>query len=310
MLRLERSLDSLSVHHGRQELLQYVYRAQDPQLESPRPYFHPLHTLGGKVVTQFRPDDHVWHRGIAWSLPNVGDANFWGGVTYRRDTGYVQLPNNGAMRHHEFLRLSPAAVAHRLQWVTEPGELWFREVRRFDIHVLPALSAWVLAFGTAMTNVSGREIVIGSPTTEGRENAGYGGLFWRAPESFAGGRVYAPWRFGHGDQFMGVRAPWLGYSGGGATLVFVDAPDNTKHPTQWFVRSTPFACLCPAPFFSTELALPDGESLLLRYAVVIADGDPGPDGALRLAGAGREALAGLETAPGELVGGHHGIRES
>ena len=38
-------------------------------------------------------------------------------------------------------------------------------------------------------------------------------------------------------------------------------------------RSTPFACLCPAPFFDTEVALEPGDAVALRYAVVIADGE-------------------------------------
>src|SRR5688572_17400723 len=78
VLRLINSADAVSVHYGQQELFSYVYQPDSPQLESPRPYFHPVHTLGGQPVTLFRPEDHVWHKGIAWSLPNVGTENFWG----------------------------------------------------------------------------------------------------------------------------------------------------------------------------------------------------------------------------------------
>src|SRR5215469_8099133 len=84
------------------ELFRYMFVPDDPQLESPRPYFHPVRTLGGDLVTVYRPHDHVWHKGLAWSLPNVGPHNFWGGVTFRRGEGYVQLPNNGTMRHDGF----------------------------------------------------------------------------------------------------------------------------------------------------------------------------------------------------------------
>src|SRR5882762_4515694 len=93
---------ALRISYGEAELLRYVYRPWDDQLESPRPYFHPVRTLGGNLVTLYRPHDHVWHKGIAWSLPNVGPANFWGGPTFLRDGGYQQLANNGAMRHREF----------------------------------------------------------------------------------------------------------------------------------------------------------------------------------------------------------------
>lgn len=97
-----------------------------------------------------------------------------------------------------------------------------------------------------------------------------------------------------GDELMGCRAPWMGFtgrhdgSGRDSTLVFVDAPGNPGHPTQWFVRSGMYACLCPAPFFSVEREIAPGGTLSLRYAMVIADGavDPVP-----LAAAGLEALS-------------------
>ena len=80
-------------------LAQYVYVPTDVQLESPRPYLHPVRTRGGDLVTAFRPHDHVWHKGIAWSLPVVGEHNFWGGPTYVHGQGYVQLENDGSMDH-------------------------------------------------------------------------------------------------------------------------------------------------------------------------------------------------------------------
>jgi hypothetical protein len=154
-----------------------------------------------------------------------------------------------------------------------------------------------------MRNVSGAAISLGSPTTEGRDNAGYGGLFWRGPRSFTGGRVVTPDGEG-GDEYMGWSGPWMAFAGrhddrgGASTVLFRDGPGNFSYPSQWFVRSTPYACLCPAPFFSQEHIMADGDSLILRYDVAIADGD--------LAAAACGALAGLMGAsdvlgePGEL----------
>jgi hypothetical protein len=57
------------------ELFRYVYLPGDPQVESPRPYLHPVRTLGGELVTVYRPEDHPWHKGISWSLPNPGQQS-------------------------------------------------------------------------------------------------------------------------------------------------------------------------------------------------------------------------------------------
>jgi hypothetical protein len=281
----------LRIGYGRQELASYVYRPPEPQRESPRPYWHPVRTLAGDLVTRCRPDDHVWHKGLSWSLPNVGTENFWGGTTYRRGQGYVQLPNNGAMVHQEFTGLAAtvesATVEQRLAWVTQSGATCFDEQRGCTVSL--ASGGWALAFRTRFTNRTGGTIRIGSPTTEGRDNAGYGGLFWRGPEHFTGGTVRTPQATG-GDELMGVRAPWLAYTGPDATLVFVDGPGNPGHPTRWFVRAHPFAGVCPAPFFDTETPVPPGGTVALRYAVVVAGGDPGPAGAAELAAAGRTLL--------------------
>jgi len=290
---------SVSVSHDGTQLMRYVTHPWDPQLESPRPYVHPLQTLSGRLVSLYRPHDHVWHKGLTFSLPNVGAHNFWGGPTYTRAHGYRQSDNDGSLLHRAFDELGvdagAATIAHTLDWVTADGRTVISEQRRIDVVVPAGADAWVLTWSTRLTNVSGAALPIGSPATEGREGAGYAGLFWRGPRSWTGGTVLAPGRSGD-DDLNGVRGPWLGFTGrhdeGGdaSTLVFVDAEDNLRHPTPWFVRSGLYACLCPAPFGETEYLLDHAAELHLRYAVVVADGEHDPDGAAQLAALGAKSL--------------------
>jgi len=261
------------------ELFRYVYRPDDPPLESPRPYLHPVRTLAGELVTDCRPADHPWHKGISWSLPNVGTENFWGGPTYRRGDGYLQLDNNGTIRHDRFGAVGAvgadgrrAGLAEQLTWLTAAGEALFAERREITATVVRDRSAWSCSFGTMVRNVSGGMVVLGSPTTQGRENAGYGGLFWRGPAAFAGGRVLTPEGAG-GDEVMGWRGPWLAFATPAATLIFRDSPANPGFPCRWFVRTSPYACVCPAPFFATEVPVPAAAELALRYEVVVATGE-------------------------------------
>jgi hypothetical protein len=263
------------------ELLRYVYRPPEPRLESPRPYFHPVRTLEGDLVTLYRPHDHAWHKGIAWSLSNVAAANFWGGPTYTRGHGYRQLDNNGRMRHESFdaaeVRDGVLRIDERLSWITGPGETWIEERRRIGVCVRPDGGAWRLSFATAMHNVSGGLIPIGSPATEGRPGAGYSGLFWRGPRSFSGGTVLTTDGPG-GGELMGWRGPWLGYTGRhdghgrASTLLFCDRAENFSFPSQWFVRTGSYACVCPGPFSGQEYPLAAGQTLELGYDVLVADG--------------------------------------
>ncbi len=292
---------TLTFTAGSQQIAQYTYRPTDHQYESPRPFFHPLTTLEGDEVTISRPWDHVWHKGLSWALPNVGDHNFWGGATYTRATGYSNLDNNGTMAHEAFSAIDGSGAgitaSESLTWSGQDGTPLITEARRFNIQLLdvPAAPAWVLLFQTQLTNISGTEIPIGSPTTEGRDNAGYGGLFWRGPRSFTGGEFRSHNGTGT-DEFMGTRSPWIAFTGRhdvtcrSSTILFAEDSANPGAPNQWFARSSMFACLGSAPFFSEVVPLTDGNPLTYRYAVVIADGAVDAGSAAALAEGAQAAL--------------------
>ncbi|GAA5200214.1 PmoA family protein [Microbacterium jejuense] len=272
--------DEVLVDDGGVTLFRYALAPDLPQREAPRPFLHPIRTRSGHVVSLNRPHDHVWHKGIAWSLPVVGTENFWGGSTYIRGRGYVRCDNNGAQRHRSLesatVEDDVVRIVHTLDWITQAGGLLFTEERTLTARLLDE-RAWLLTFETAMANVTDAVIPLGSPTTRGRENAGYGGLFWRGPRSFTGGAIVTPEGVGRGSELRGQRHPWMAFVGSHdeidaeSAVVIADHPDNPRHPPQWFVRSEEFACLNPAPFFSEEYPLLPDETLRLRYGVVIAD---------------------------------------
>src|SRR5205823_3199677 len=132
-----------------------------------------------------------------------------------------------------------------------------------------------------LVNVSGGALEFGSPTTEGRPAAGYGGLFWRGPRSFLHGRIQAGGGL-EGPEVMGRCAPWLAFTGrhdgtlNSSTVVLVDDPANPRHPTQWFVREDPYACAGTAFMFDRPYGLEAGGRLRQRYRVVVAGGELEP----------------------------------
>ncbi|MFD7923113.1 PmoA family protein [Streptomyces sp. NPDC059740] len=269
------------------ELLSYVYRPE-AAFEAPKPYLHPLRTFDGAVVTDYRPNDHRWHKGLQMTASHLSGQNLWGGNTYVHGEGYLPLHDRvGSMAHLAFdeVRAEPDRVtfAERLTWHPHSGELWAEERRRIEIHDVDAASrSWALTWTTSVTNRREQPLVFGSPTTHGRPMAGYTGLFWRGPRGFRDGQVFTA--TDEGPQVMGEQSPWLAYSAehdgvdGHATLVFAHAPENDHsgeggaHPAHWFVRNDPFAAVAPSLAFHEELPLAPGETLSRRYRVVIADG--------------------------------------
>ncbi|MEV7298542.1 PmoA family protein [Streptomyces clavifer] len=287
----------LTHHHGHHiavtvadsgvELLRYVYRAEDPW-EAPKPYIHPLRTLSGRVVTDYRPNDHRWHKGLQMTASHLSGQNLWGGNSYVHGKGYQALPERvGSMAHAGFDEVSVhndgIRLAERLTWHPHSGEHWADETRRIEVHDIDEEGrSWALTWSSAITNRREEPLRFGSPTTHGRENAGYTGLFWRGPRAFRDGRILTP--DAEGPGLMGQQADWLAYTGehdevdGHATLVFIHSPGNDHtgaggaHPAHWFVRSSPFAAVAPSLAFHEELALAPGATLTRRYRVLVADG--------------------------------------
>ncbi|WP_328334254.1 MULTISPECIES: PmoA family protein [unclassified Streptomyces] len=270
------------------ELFAYVYRPE-AAWEAPKPYLHPIRTLGGGLVTDYRPNDHRWHKGLQLTASHLSGQNLWGGNTYVHGEGYVALPERiGSMAHTGFGQVSAGpdgvVIAERLTWHPHDGSLWAEEDRRIGVRADTGAGSWTLTWYSAVTNRRSEPLRFGSPTTAGRPEAGYTGLFWRGPRAFRDGHAFTADADSAERDLMGEQAPWLAYSGehdgrdGHATLVFEHAPDNDHagekgtHPAHWFVRTDPFAAVAPSFAFHEELVLEPGESLARSYRVHVADG--------------------------------------
>ncbi|CAM3303259.1 PmoA family protein [Kibdelosporangium persicum] len=282
LMRLIADNGYVRVAAGDVELAEYVVEPGVPQSDSPKPYLHPLRTTTGDVVSAIRPHDHTWHNGLQFTAANLSGENFWGGRTFVRGQGYTPLDNNGSIRHVRWHRAECAddrvELGHRLEWQTRAGECWLIEDRSIEVaEVDPVDGSWLLTWRTRLHNTSGRELRWGSPVTEGRPTAGYGGLFWRGPRSFIGGEAVTSSGV-HGEEAMGSRSSWLSFTGQHdvslrhSTVVFVDCPDNVRYPTPWYVRTAPFPVVSFAVTFHEPLLLePDGRLSLTHHAI-IADG--------------------------------------
>ena len=281
--RLIHALHSyLDLRYGERRLFRYVYAPDTPPVESPKPYFHPLRTLAGNTVTVFRPHDHVWHKGLAMTWAQLSGENFWGGPTYVQGRGYVQLDNNGRIQHQAWdsIECDAGGVSfeERLTWISHEGEAWLTETRHVEVgEIRPDEGYWSLDLAFRLRNVRPVSLRFGSPTTEGRPLAGYGGLFWRGPRSFLRGAVLAAGGL-EGPEIMGQAAPWLAYvgrhdgTGDTSTVLFLDHPGNPRFPNKWFVRNDPYAAVACAFAFDEEYVLEPGQELVLRYRVALADG--------------------------------------
>lgn len=182
-LRLETHADTaLSLHYSEQLLCRYVYAPATAANESPKPYFHPVNSLDGDTLTNFRPNDHPWHHALCFTLNNVSGANFWGGPTCLQD-GYKWRDDHGSQQHVAWRRQDAAGgealLEHSLAW-RRLDETLFTEERSLRIVVDETAKSWALHWRARLTNVSGRTLVLGNPASlGGLKGSHYCGLEFR-----------------------------------------------------------------------------------------------------------------------------------
>ncbi|MDT9681367.1 PmoA family protein [Streptomyces sp. TRM76323] len=249
----------------------YVHPDDLPARLSPRPYLHPVTTLHGTPVTEERPADHLHHLGVSVAVPDVAGRNFWGGRTFVRDQGPTELDNHGEQRHDGWKLRDPDGFVEDLVWSSGGTDL-LRERRTVAATALTS-DAWALDFTFSLTNPGDEDLSIGSPATNGRPGAGYGGFFWRAPKEPAG--AAAPDVFtadAEGEEAVhGRTADWLALRGADWTLVFAGATGDTRRDP-WFVRTGEYPGVGSSLAWDARLPVPAGGTVVRRLVTVVADG--------------------------------------
>ncbi|WP_328556239.1 PmoA family protein [Streptomyces sp. NBC_00358] len=270
--------DSLVLRIGGRPVGRYVTRPALPDRLSPRPYLHPVTTLAGTAVTELSPADHAHHLGVGVAVPDVEGHNFWGGRTYVRDQGPTELDNHGAQRHSAFQLCDPDGFVEELRWMAAGNEL-LRE-RRTVAAVGLTDSAWALDFTFSLTNVTAGGLSFGSPATNGRPGAAYGGFFWRARKEPDAPRVFTADAEGE-EAVHATTADWLALAGAGWTLVLAGATAATRRDP-WFVRTAQYPGVGSSLAHDKRLIVEAGDTLVRRVVTVVADGTLDRSGAAAL----------------------------
>jgi ribosomal protein L34 len=235
----------------------------------PRPHLHPVRTLGGTVVTDAVPSDHPWHLGAGVALQDVDGWNLWGGPTYVRDEGYLWQDDHGRIDHDGFEQVDDHGFTERLHWRTPSGRPLLAERRRVAARL--AAPGWELLLATTLLNPTERPLRLGSPATNGRAGAGYGGLFWRLPPA-ATPRVWTP--LGTGEEAVhGSSAPWLAWTDAarGYSLVLAGG-DAATASDAWFVRAQEYPGIGLQLASREPLVVPPGTSLTRTLRALVLDG--------------------------------------
>ena len=244
-----------------------------------KPYFHPLATPDGTLLTELRPADHRWHRGLWFSWKHINGLNYWeeDGKTGRSE-GATELVEAKLQPHED----GSATLKFSLSYHPWNAPAILTEQRTVEVSAPTNGNydiQWRAEF-TAVTNVTlARTPLPGE--AGGKAYGGYAGLSLRLAKAMRGG-TFSNSAGDTGETTLhGKPADWVKYSTGTnlpAVTIF-DAAKNLRHPTPWYVnQGMPY--FSPSPLFAKPLTLAAGEKLILQYRLHIADHDV-PDQTLK-----------------------------
>jgi hypothetical protein len=261
--------EALALMNGKAIVWQYNHKKAEG-----KPYFHPLSTVDGEVLTWLRPKDHPWHRGLWHSWKFINGRNYWeedrktGLSKGRTEITRITITTNRFSAHIKLsLRYHPP---------NKPDVM--REQRELVIHPPDQNGNYAIDWTATYTATKGdvkldRTPLKGEP--RGRSWGGYAGLSARMAKSTRG------WTFVNSDQLtnqglIGKPAKWVlafGKTPGGkdAGLAFMDHPDNLRHPSPWYLaKGMPY--FSPAVLYRGPYTLKKGASLTFRYRVLVESG--------------------------------------
>ena len=250
--------------------------------------FHPVNTPSGERITALAPSDHPHHRGIflGWqasefrepaNLENYGPhsppravniqrADFWGWGEF--------APREGRVIENREVKLTNADSDHlemqlRNEWLVG-GRKRLDEIT--IANVAERSGAYVLDLEFRLTPVV--DYVL--------DRAAFGGFTVQARkdgESYfanAKGKVDLPDPHYSMPDLNWPSAPWYDYSirlqGSGKTLG-VAVIDDLRNPTTTWHNSTHLWMVHPTIVAGGPFTIPHGQTLTLRYRVVVHDGD-------------------------------------
>ncbi|WP_243074092.1 DUF6807 family protein [Microbacterium sp. SS28] len=247
---------------GSTVVAQYEDGAAIDSVLSPRPFLNHVISRTGTPLSVTQPTDHPHHLGVSLAIADVNGTSYWGGRTFVRDEGSIMVPNQGRQRRDE-LKIDGHALRERLSWVDERGITQLIEER--ELTSAEFENGWAIRWRSRL-KATLDAITLGSPATNGRVGAGYGGIFWRFPPDFA--RGFSPAGESESD-IHGAVTPWLAFAfpDRGTTTVLVQGAEELP----WFVRVAEYLGAGPSVAWDSPRAIPEGGELSLELTAFIVD---------------------------------------
>lgn len=285
-VRIEKGTETVNIEIDGKPFTTFYYGPQ-----SGHPYLHPLRAASGTIVTRHFPmediegesKDHQHHRGLWFGHFDVNGYDFWSNEKdYKTmNRGNIVLKSIDEAKSGK----STGTLAITMDWLDPDGTALVREHRLMTFYSGKADRRMDFDFTlTPLTEVTfkdNKDGVFAIRVAAGLEEKEKKSL----PIPPRTGRMVSADGCKTEAECWGKRSNWMDFhgelEGEKVGIAILDHPENPRHPTYWHVRGYG---LFAANIFGVKeftkdetkngsMALNKGETLRLRYRVIIHPGD-------------------------------------
>lgn len=259
---------TLTLSEGKVNILTYCFGDQlksglDPK-HTRSCYIHPLYSLGGQMLTDDFPADHLHHHGLFWTWPVVmtrgQDTQTWHPVTPSLRQHFVRWVKRKAEKN-------TAILAFENVWKLGGKEIVARETVILRVHPADNVSR-AIDLELKIQAVGGPLELHGAPD----QNKGYGGLCLRGAQMFKGAELTTDQGVLKKDS-TNVPFRWADMSTERLGVAIFVSPDHPDFPTTWLIRNSYAGILNASwPGLKATVLQPDNP-VILRYRISIHRGD-------------------------------------
>ncbi len=260
----EKTKDSVALKNGDKIIWQHVHNKSEG-----KPYFHPLSTLNGTVLTSLRPRDHVWHRSLWFSWKYINKVNYW--EEYKKNTskGETEIIGLKVKTNSDF----SAEIVLNLTYHLPGGEVLLSEKRHMKVSRPDSRGNYHIDWASIFTAAKDIELertpIQGQP--RGKNYGGYAGLSIRAAEGLRNWNYFND--TGVQNALHGKKSNWIRLMGKSqaskqASIGMFEHPSSKGAPNKWYVnKGMPY--FSPAIIFDKGFQLKKNETFKLGNRVVI-----------------------------------------
>ncbi len=245
----------------------------------PKPFFHPVATMDGHVMTWNSPPDHPWHHGLWFSWKYINGVNYW------EPNGQTGKPDGRTQWNDVQIKTLPDGTARiQMQVKYGPANQGCILSEERSIAISPPDSNGDYHFDwTSKFTATGEQVVLDRtplPDEPGGEvYGGYAGLSVRFAKALTAREATSskgPVQFNSQSRYRG-RATAMDYAGEidgqPVGIAICGHPGNLNHPSPWYViRSGAMSYYSPAVICYGPHTMKTGDSFTLRYRVIVHDG--------------------------------------